>query len=858
MSEEISKEETIDAVAAPFSGKANIRCFVCGHKVSVTGCVPGTKTNCPKCETSLDIPDENVLKKMAVFEAADEQEAEKAKEPEKTKEPEKETPVEVKLEMSCKSCSVKIDVTDKKEGSRFSCSDCGMVLKVPSKEELLPKDEKDKVEEVKPIEFLAHRDANGKVKIFCHGCNSKIDITKQDAGTRFSCPSCGVIVTVPNEDQIEDKSSAASGKSKEKVKTESKDSTKEESSKESAKSATTSEEKDSKSPQPEDKLKINCHTCQAKIDLTGEEPFKVVNCPACNAAFQVPKRFKHFLLEERLGESKNFSVYRALDLTLSREVCLKVMSKELSQDKVAEKKFLAEAARVALLSDPNIVPIYSSGEHEGCSYLVMQYMGASSLAPYLEKANGMLPLTSVYRCIRDAAKGLHGAFAQGVSHDNISLKNILVDGDGHVKVSDFGFSYSLFNIEKDKDKFLDFFAPHYMSREMVKTGENTLLGDIYSLGAVFYHLITGVAPFPGSSKKEMINQRLERSPVVPHNVRREIPENVSEFIMLMMSENAADRPGSFKEVSAKMELYLKKAKTPKKSTTPTKAISLSSVKEVAATGAGVAAAVPEEEPKKLPLQLIGGVAAFVVLLIVIISMMGGKKPEERTRAGNPNNTMPNPITPIVDPQVNPVGPNACEPFIRTDDAFSPLLRRGYPVKLATRPMPKGIAFNAYKAKMADYILSHEGESLKQEEARFEMLKYIKPYIEKMLTSVPYEGKIYARGKTLEGKIFSADIKNISFRVNDQELSFNWQLFDVRQFVEILKYYIDLRQQQKSSLSGEFLETVKRDLAYDYFCLALLIDWYKYDEDLSAVTKDALENNPSLRPQLEALIPSMAE
>ena len=305
----------------------------------------------------------------------------------------------------CFACGSKVSVEGKLPGDDIDCKSCETKLTVPNEEVLKKLSSFESFTEIGEESKPKSDDSSESIphKIFCKGCNAKLDVTDQPVGARFSCPACGMVLSVPEREGKEKKKSSTGSVKKESSKS---------SKTKVKKSATVTVEK----------LKINCHTCGAKIDVTGEEAFKKVNCPACNSPFQIPKRFSHFLLEERLGENPNFSVYRALDLTLSREVCLKVMSKELSDKKEMVESFLSMAGKVALISDPNIVPIYSSGEHDGQSFLVMQFMSASSLDPYLEKAKGLLPLSSVYRSIRDASKGLDAAFKQGLNHNNLSLK----------------------------------------------------------------------------------------------------------------------------------------------------------------------------------------------------------------------------------------------------------------------------------------------------------------------------------------------------------------------------------------------------------------------------------------------------
>ena len=348
----MAEEDVKDKEAKPLEGDVSIHCFVCGNKVSVKGKIPGKTADCDKCKTTLTVPDEEVLKKLKNLESFMEISSDKSA-----------LSDEGKDEPSDKSDSPKenelSDKSDKKKSSDKS----------DTKEKEEPQDKSEKEQSTKSPETEEKKEKPPH-KIFCEGCGAKIDVTDQPVGSRFSCPACGMVLKVPkrpgSSQDPKEQSSDKSNKEKSSDKSE-KENTKETTGK-SEKS-----KKDSAAP-PGEKLKINCHTCGAKIDVTDQEPFKEVNCPACNARFQIPKRFNHFLLEERLGENENFSVYRALDLTLSREVCLKVMSRKLCKNTKMVDTFLEGAGKTALVNDPNIVPIYSSGDDDGQSFLVMQYM----------------------------------------------------------------------------------------------------------------------------------------------------------------------------------------------------------------------------------------------------------------------------------------------------------------------------------------------------------------------------------------------------------------------------------------------------------------------------------------------------
>ena len=800
----LSVEEASESSAKPLGSDAYIHCFACGSKVSVEGKLPGDDVECKKCETNLTVPNEEVLKKLSSFESFTEIGGEK-------------------------------DASDSSE-------------------------------------TVPH-------KIFCKGCNAKLDVTDQPVGARFSCPACGMVLSVPERESADKKESKAKEpssekKEKEEVKEPKKDSA-------AKKKATATLEK----------LKINCHTCGAKIDVTGEEPFKKVNCPACNTPFQIPKRFSHFLLEERLGENQNFSVYRALDLTLSREVCLKVMSKELSERKDMVDAFLSMAGKVALISDPNIVPIYSSGEYEGQCFLVMQYMSASSLDPYLEKAKGLLPLSSVYRSIRDASKGLDAAYKQGINHNNLSLRNILVDRDGNIKVADFGYSYSLHKIDSESE-LMTFFNPKYISRELAQGEENGLSGDIYSLGAVFYHLITGVAPFPGSNPKEVIKQRIERKPVSPEKVRSEIPTETSDFIMSMMSEDPSERPSSFAEIIKKLELYLDPdfKSSPSGSAvaaSPSMSSSSADVKVASVPGdssttvsAGTNTAPADEgEGFKLDPKIIGGAAAAILLIIILLTFNGGgKKPADtdstaknttpkNTKVENTdnqnqgeNNGTDNNVTPPDLVDNNTTDPTDVEP-VDTVDANSPIIKRGYPVKIAARPLPSGISFRPYTEQVIGYMDLHDGDSYDQEASRIKVLKSIKPYLEKLLTYARYQGKLYVKGRSpIDGEVVGVSVRNLTIKPqdNDATLPLSWNRFENQQFVAFFEYYINMREEQLDDATDDLKTQINKDLASDYFRLAVMSDWYGMPDQLHTYMKRCIELDPALRPQVEALLPSINE
>lgn len=312
-------------------------------------------------------------------------------------------------------------------------------------------------------------------------------------------------------------------------------------------------------------IKISCHTCGQKLDLTPLEPFSHVNCPACGADLIVPVWFDAYLLEEPGGTGGMATVYRALDLALDREVAIKVLHPDLAGDSEKTELFLNEARAAAALNHSALIPIYTCGVFENQAYLVMQYMDGGSLENRLRNAPKGLDLPDVYSWIRDVAGGLENARKHGVVHHDIKPGNIMLDAEGHAKVGDFGLAqianWGTAGEEKTGDALepaRSWVSPHYASPEKIRTGAEDFRGDIYSLGATFYQLVTGLTPFPEKELDELLRIRLSSDPMPPKLQRSALPERISKLILAMMDRDPEKRPG-YPEIAAVLKEHLKPA-----------------------------------------------------------------------------------------------------------------------------------------------------------------------------------------------------------------------------------------------------------------------------------------------------------
>ncbi len=348
-------------------------------------------------------------------------------------------------------------------------------------------------------------------------------------------------------------------------------------------------------------LKISCHSCMQKLDVTSLQPFSRIQCPTCSAELIVPAWFDDYLLEEPSGTGGMATVYRALDPALDREVAIKVLKPELSHDAGKSQLFLHEARTAATINHYAIVPIYTCGVYREHTYIIMQYMGGGSLEKQLRQSPEPLPMEKVLRWMHDIAEGLENARTHGVIHHDIKPGNILLDNEGSAKIGDFGIAQIVTGNRQDTESVSrNWVSPHYVSPEKVRTGEEGVPGDIYSLGATFYHLVTGMTPFDHDDIEELIRMRLTGDPTPPHVLRKEIRVEISQLIMSMMDRDPEKRP-SYKTIISTLNRVIKEISA---STVP---LPVRSIRKKHA-----AAETPEQTGKSRLLLIVAGVLLFVL------------------------------------------------------------------------------------------------------------------------------------------------------------------------------------------------------------------------------------------------------
>ena len=240
-----------------------------------------------------------------------------------------------------------------------------------------------------------------------------------------------------------------------------------------------------------------------------------------------------------LGRGGMAAVYLALDLSLNRKVAIKTMLPDLVSKTGMVDRFKREAQTAAALSHPHIIQIFSVKQTKSLVYFVMKYIEGRSLESVIIE-RGKLEVDLARVILSQVGGALAFAHRKGVVHRDMKPANIMLEEDGWAIVTDFGIA----KVQEAQNLTATGTAigtPHYMSPEQFHNKAVTGTSDQYSLGVVAYEMLTGRKPFDGATYAEIITQHLFEPPPDLRSVRPDIPDNVAETIMRMMSKEASAR-----------------------------------------------------------------------------------------------------------------------------------------------------------------------------------------------------------------------------------------------------------------------------------------------------------------------------
>ena len=247
-----------------------------------------------------------------------------------------------------------------------------------------------------------------------------------------------------------------------------------------------------------------------------------------------------------IGEGGMANVYLAYDTILDRDVAVKVLRGDLANDEKFVRRFQREALAASSLSHPNIVEVYDVGEDDGEYYIVMEYIEGKHLKSLIKK-RGKLTVSEAVDIVLQITAGLSVAHDSYIIHRDIKPQNILILENGLVKITDFGIAMAMNSTQLTQTNSV-MGSVHYLPPEQASGKGATLQSDIYSIGILFYELLTGKLPFKGDNAVEIALKHLKEN--VP-GVREEnpsIPQSVENIIIKATAKNPKNRYADAREM----------------------------------------------------------------------------------------------------------------------------------------------------------------------------------------------------------------------------------------------------------------------------------------------------------------------
>jgi len=256
-------------------------------------------------------------------------------------------------------------------------------------------------------------------------------------------------------------------------------------------------------------------------------------------------------LKEIVGSGGMSSVYCAFDTLLERHVALKILHDQFGEDEEYVERFRREARAVAQLSHPNIVTVIDRGEEDGKQFIVFELIDGENLKELVERV-GPLPVRRVLDLGLEIGRALSFAHAQGLVHRDVKPQNVLLNGDGLAKVTDFGIVHSLDAVGQTETGTV-LGTSHYIAPEQARGERVDAQTDVYSFGVVLYELLAGAVPYPGDNFLAVAMKHVNDE--VPNVVERrpDTPLRLATLVERCMAKLPAERPASMDEVVSELE-----------------------------------------------------------------------------------------------------------------------------------------------------------------------------------------------------------------------------------------------------------------------------------------------------------------
>jgi serine/threonine protein kinase len=259
-------------------------------------------------------------------------------------------------------------------------------------------------------------------------------------------------------------------------------------------------------------------------------------------------------VEELVGHGGMSSVYKARDSLLERHVALKILHEQYSSDDDFVERFKREARSVAQLQHPNIVTVIDRGEEDGRQYIVFEYIEGENLKEHVVR-KGRLEVREALEVALEVAHGLAFAHQNGIVHRDVKPQNVLLNGDGHAKVTDFGIARTI-EVDGMTQTGTVLGTSNYIAPEQATGQRVDAHSDVYALGTVLYELLAGDVPFPGESFVAVAMKHVHEPPPNLLETRGDVPPRVAAAVDFALAKDPADRFPTMDAFAAELEACL--------------------------------------------------------------------------------------------------------------------------------------------------------------------------------------------------------------------------------------------------------------------------------------------------------------
>ncbi len=310
-------------------------------------------------------------------------------------------------------------------------------------------------------------------------------------------------------------------------------------------------------------MRFQCPKCNGIVDVDPTLAGSQVQCGHCNQAVSVPSDrlapgvvVGDFVIKKELSRGGMGIVFLAHQISLDRPAALKILNDAYTDNEEFVTGLVREARAAAKLNHPNIVQAYAVGEDEGLFYFAMEYIDGETMKSVLKREKTIKPERAA-EVIEQIAEALKCAWnEQKLVHHDIKPENIMLTSSGQAKLADLGLSQVAGESTEDDDSDEVMGTPQYISPEQLTGEPSDNRSDLYSLGATFYHLVTGRFPYEGAEITDITRQHVEGNLTPPKKINPLLPDALDRIIVKMMKRPIDERYQSAEDLITDLKQFL--------------------------------------------------------------------------------------------------------------------------------------------------------------------------------------------------------------------------------------------------------------------------------------------------------------